>query len=176
MRTTVATFVPARDVVAGADEALGDEAVERRRTAVSATDLRASETRARAASSERYDCSAAFCADLILLARRLDLGPALIELALRDDLLIEQRPHAVELRFGEIERRLGVHHVRHALGSNGCPAASPSRASICAALASASCSCADVSDGEMRTSSAPWRDAGAALDRRLDDAARRFRR
>ena len=39
------------------------------RTTVSAAALRARSTRARAACSERYDCCATFCADLVLLAR-----------------------------------------------------------------------------------------------------------
>ncbi len=58
--------------------------------------------------------------------------------------------------------------------SNGWPATSPSFASIWAALASASCSCAAVSDGEMRTSSAPCVHARAALDGRLDHPAGGF--
>ena len=56
------------------------------------------------------------------------------------------------------------------LMSSGAPGVSPRRASICAALASASFSCAPASVGEMRMSSAPCatgvpRSTGAAITR-----------
>ena len=50
----------------------------------------------------------------------------------------------------------------------------PSRASICAALASASLTCASVSVGENADQLGALRDRRAALDRRRDDAAGGF--
>ena len=55
--------------------------------------------------------------------------------------------------------------------SNAAPPAMPSRASICAALASASRAWASTSAAEMRIRSALAADAAAALHRRRDDAA-----
>jgi hypothetical protein len=74
-----------------------------------------------------------------LLAHRFELGPSLLEFRLRYDFLIEQRLDAGELALGQVVRGLGV----------------PSRASICAALASASVTCASVSVGDRRMSSVP---------------------
>ena len=129
----------AGDVVADADDALRDQAGERCPDA-GVGDRLAGHRDARARGLERaVRLLRRVQRDLVLLPRRLDLRPALVVLALRDDLLIEQRPDAVELRLGVIERRLGVHDVGHLLRVERLVRASrPSRDSICAALASAS--------------------------------------
>ena len=112
---------------------------------------------------------------LVLLARRFHLRPALVEFRLRDDALIEQRLDARELALRQLVRRLRVLDLGHGVDvERPTPPSMPSRASICAALASASFSCASVSVGERRISSAPCATARAALDRRRDDAAGRF--
>ena len=114
-RTTVATLRAARDVVADADHALRDQAREwRAHTGVG--DRLAREGDAGVRRLERaVRLLRRVQRNLILLPRRFDLGPSLIELALRDDLLIEQRTDAVELRLRPIERCLGVHDVGHLL-------------------------------------------------------------
>jgi hypothetical protein len=111
----------ARDVVADADEPFGDES--RQWCAHGGV--------SHGFPRQRHACACAFerpvrlvgqvLLRLILLARCLELGAPLIELALRDHLLIDQRPHAVEFRIGEIERRLGVHDVGNARLVEGLP-------------------------------------------------------
>ena len=69
----------------------------------------------------------------------------------------------------QVERRLGVHHVRHARRIERLAGGQPEPRFDLRALASASCSCADVSVGEMRTSTAPCatrvpRSTGVAID------------
>ena len=61
----------------------------------------------------------------MLLARRLDLRASLFPFALRDDLLVEQRLDAVELRLCQVERGLGVHHFRHMFGVERLPGREP---------------------------------------------------
>ena len=138
---------------------------------MSATALRASATRARAASSDRYDCSATFCAiwycwraasTCVRAGRTRSARRPSVRAASRSARTPPRRGRAPPCAFITSGTRVG---------SNGWPGVSPRRASICAALASASCSCADVSAGEMRDEHRALRDARAALDRRLDDAA-----
>ena len=73
------------------------------------------------------------------------------------------------------KRRFRVLHFGHRVRRRtACPAVRPSRASICAAFASASLSCASVSvDGDAHELGAR-RHRRAALDRRRDDAAGGF--
>ena len=104
-----------RDVVADADHALCHEAREwRADTGVG--DGLPGECDARASGLEQaVRLLRRVQRNLILLPRGFDLGPSLIELALRNDLLIEQRSDAVELCLRPIERCLGVHDVWHLL-------------------------------------------------------------
>jgi hypothetical protein len=74
-------------------------------------------------------------------------------LRLRDDPLIAT--DAREFRLRQIRARLRVLHLGQRFTSSAAPPVMPSRASICAALASASLSCASVSAADSRTSSAP---------------------
>ena len=100
-------------VVADADDALRDQAGERRPD-VGVRHRLAGHRDARPRRLERtVGLLGRVQRDLILLPGGLDLRAALVVLALRDHLLIEQRLDAVELRFGVVERRLGVHHLRH---------------------------------------------------------------
>ena len=61
---------------------------------VSAAALRASAIRARAASQRAIRLLRDVLRHLVLLPRRVDLRPALVVLALRHDLLIEQRTNS----------------------------------------------------------------------------------
>ena len=103
----------ARDVVTDADQPLGDDPGQRCAHG-GVGDRLAGERDPGASALERaIRLIGEVLLRLILLARRLELRTALVELALRDDLLIDERPHPVELGLGEIQRRLGVHHVRN---------------------------------------------------------------
>ncbi len=143
---------------------------------VSAAALRARTVRARAASSERYDCCATFWRDLVLLAGDLDLRPALVVLALRDHLLFEQRRRCGRTR----PRRRSSDALAFMTSGTwvaveGLPRREPEAlASICAALASASCELRRCFRRRNAGEDAALRDARAALDRRLDDAAGRL--
>ena len=101
----------ARDVVADAHQPFGHESRQRRPDR-RVGDRLAGERDASACALERaVQLVGQILLGLVLLPRQLELRAALVELALRDDLLLDERPHAVELRLGEVERGLGVHHV-----------------------------------------------------------------
>ena len=146
----------ARDVVADADQPLGDDPGQRCAHG-GVGDRLAGERDPGASALERaIRLIGEVLRRLILLARRLELRTALVELALRDDLLVDSD----RIRLNSASARSSVALAFITSGtfvrSNGWPETSPSLASIWAALASASCSWADVSEGEMRTSSVPW--------------------
>ena len=97
--------MPLRDVVADRDQPLGDDAGERRADDRVGERL-ARERDARARRLQRLILlRGAVLRRLVLLARRFDLRPALVELRLRDDALVEQRLDAGELALREVERR-----------------------------------------------------------------------
>ena len=103
------------DVVADADNALGNETGERRTNR--RIGLRFSrQLDARACRLERsVRLFRHVQRNLELLPGDIDLSPALVVFALRHDLLIQQRFDPPELSLRQIERRLRVHDVRHAL-------------------------------------------------------------
>ena len=85
-----------------------------------------------------------------------DWARLLVELGLRQQLPIEQHLRALEIGLREVVGGLGVGHFGHAIDLERVRrSAVPSRASICAALASASWACARTSTSAMRTSSLP---------------------
>ena len=76
---------------------------------------------------------------LVLPPGGFDLCLLDVELRLRHELLFEEHPNAREVGLGQVVGRLGARHVRHAVDVEmSLRPADPSRAWICATLASAS--------------------------------------
>ena len=103
------------DVVARRDETLSDQS-GKRRAHHRVGDRFVRERHAGAGGLQRLILlrRAVLCR-FVLLPRRLHLRPALIELRLRDDPLVEQRADPVELVLCQLESRLGVLDFRDAV-------------------------------------------------------------
>ena len=143
------------------------------RTTVSATALRASATRARAASSDRYDCCGAVQRHLVLLPRRLDLRAPLVEL--RSATPPSDRAASgcgANSASAKSSDALRVHHVGHALRIERLARREAEPRFDLRGVGFRFLQLRRRSrSAEIRTSSAPGADARAAFDRRPDDAA-----
>ena len=165
-----------RHVIADGHQALRDHAAERRADdRVRRGALRASGDAGFCRLQRLELLGRAVLRRLALLTRGLHLSAALL-VSDWETTLIEQRLDAPEFILREVVARLRRSAPRVTALTSNVPDVNPRRASIWAALASASFNCASVSAARRRISSRSSVDWRAALDRRPRRRGRRFRR
>src|SRR5215471_18382885 len=125
------------------------------RTTVSADALRARSTRARAASSERNDCCATFCASWYCCRAACTCVSFWSYSACETTFWSSSDLMRAKSASAQSSEAFAFRTSGTCAGSNPCPAVRPSRASSCAALACASRSDASASVADRRTSTAP---------------------